>query len=457
MKRVLIITYYWPPSGGSGVQRWLKFAKYLPQFGWEPVIYTPLNPEVNSTDDNLLRDVSPRTEVIKRKIIEPYSIYKMLSGKGRNEKIKANIIASSEGHKSSLMQRISMFIRGNIFIPDPRCLWIGPSVRFLKSYLKEHPADAIVSTGPPHSMHLIAQKVSRATSIPWIADFRDPWTEIFYFKHLNLSKYALKRHKRLEAGVVGEADRVIVVSRKMQQDFEQMAGQLRKNGIDVITNGFDPDDFRSDDVCRDDSRSDDVCQENFCRERGKFSLVHTGLLVENGNPDLLWQVLAEIATENPEFKRELEIVVMGQTDQPVVDDINRAGLSDNFRNLGYVAHNVAVEWQKRASLLLLPLRKEPEAAAILTGKFFEYLASGARILAFGPEEGDLGKALRECGGGTICEWDDRNKIKGEILSCYRLYREGKLENKVSEGALKYSRKELTSQLAAILEEITAEK
>ncbi|MBQ3521911.1 MAG: glycosyl transferase family 1, partial [Bacteroidales bacterium] len=203
MKKVLIITYYWPPSGGSGVQRWLKFAKYLPQYGWEPVVYTPENPEANSIDEALLKDVGPQTTVIKRKIVEPYGFYKALSGK-KGSQIKANLVSSSN-NKKSFVQRLSLFIRGNLFIPDPRILWVAPSVRFLKKYLKENPVDAIVSTGPPHSMHLIAKKLSKSTDIPWLADFRDPWTGIFYFKHLGLSKFAYRRHRKLEQSVLNNA------------------------------------------------------------------------------------------------------------------------------------------------------------------------------------------------------------------------------------------------------------
>ncbi|MBO8429398.1 MAG: glycosyl transferase family 1, partial [Bacteroidetes bacterium] len=200
MKRVLIITYYWPPSGGSGVQRWLKFAKYLPQLGWEPVIYTPLNPEPNAIDEALCREIPEGMTVLKRKIFEPYSLYKFLSGKKRGETIEANIISKESGGSASA--RLFAFIRGNFFIPDPRCFWIRPSARFLKRYLRKNPVDAIISTGPPHSMHLIAARLSRAAKIKWIADFRDPWTKIFYFKHLPLTNFAKKRHGKLEKEVL---------------------------------------------------------------------------------------------------------------------------------------------------------------------------------------------------------------------------------------------------------------
>ncbi len=453
MKRVLVITYYWPPSGGSGVQRWLKFAKYLPQFGWQPVIYTPENPEANSEDKVLLNDILPGTEVIKKRIIEPYGIYKALLGKKKKSPIKANII--SNGEDKSLMHKFSMFIRGNIFIPDPRCLWIRPSVKFLKRYLKENHIDAIVSTGPPHSMHLIAKQLSRETGIKWIADFRDPWTEIFFFKHLGLSKWADRRHRRLEQSVLDNADTIVVVSQKMQEDFAKRTS----TPVEVITNGFDPDDFT-----KESSTEAEKAKGGLCHSKEKFTIVHTGLLVDNGNPDKLWHVLGEMAKKDSAFAGNLEIRVMGQVDQSIVNDINQCGIAKNFVNMGYVPHNVATMWQQAADLLLLPLRKEPEAAAILTGKFFEYVAAGSPILAFGPLESNLATELEKSGCGTICEWEDCDAIKRAVEESYKRFL--KMKNGDLSGVqdrqmecrraaqLKYSRKTLTGQLSGLLNKLT---
>lgn len=435
MKKVLIITYYWPPSGGSGVQRWLKFAKFLPEYGWEPVIYTPLNPEANSIDNTLLKDVSENTLVLKRKIWEPYSIYKTLFGSksnSNNNHIKANIIGSQN---KSLSHKLSLFVRGNFFIPDPRCWWIKPSIKWLVKYLKDNPVDAIVSTGPPHSMHLIAKGVKKATGIKWIADFRDPWTEIFYFKHLNLSGWALKKHKRLEQSVIDSADVVTVVSNKMKQDF---AGRT-STPVEIITNGFDPDDFKP----------NPNKEEGTLEDKGKFTLTHTGIFVDNGNPNKLWEVLGELSAQDQTFKKDLRIRLLGQVDKSVSDGIKEAGLNDNCICMGYVAHNQVTQWQQSASVLLLPLRKEPEAAAILTGKFFEYLASGKEILAFGPTNGDLAKALCETKSGTIVDFEDKEGIRKEITRLYGLFKEGALKSgstEISAHALKYSRKHLTGEI-----------
>lgn len=464
MKRVLIITYYWPPSGGSGVQRWLKFAKYLPQYGWEGVVYTPSNPQANSIDNALLKDVRPDTTIIKRRIIEPYGLYKVLSGKKKDKPIKANIVSSKA--KKSLLQRISLFVRGNLFIPDPRILWVGPSVRFLKRYLKKHPVDAIVSTGPPHSMHLIAKRVSKATGTPWIADFRDPWTEIFYFKHLGLGSWAYKKHRNLEQSVLDNASQIIVVSDKMKKDFE-----CRTNTpVEVITNGFDPDDFKPAGTAAKVQTSTAKAQTCAAEaQTGKFTLVHTGLLVDDGNPDLLWKILGEKAVADVGFRENLQIRVMGQTDNSIIEDITRNGLAPNFVNMGYVSHDTATMWQQNASLLLLPLRKEPEAAAILTGKFFEYLAAGRAILAFGPTTGDLAKALEETQSGTICDWDQEDAIREALDNAYRIYLEQQHDNngqssenthaprEFSSAALKYSRRELTGKLSVLMNNIINRK
>jgi glycosyltransferase involved in cell wall biosynthesis len=448
VKQVLVITYYWPPSGGSGVQRWLKFSKYLHEFGWEPVIYTPSNPEVNAEDPDLEKDILPGTIIIKHKITEPYSLYKIFTGKksGNGKSggkfIKANIVADSA--HLSLTGKISLFIRGNFFIPDPRCWWIRPSVKYLYKYLARHPVDAIITTGPPHSMHLIGHKLHIKTHIPWIADFRDPWTEVFYFKHLKLTGPARRKHLKLEQKVIDDASSLIVVSEKMKSDFAKRTS----TPIKVITNGYDPGDFKG---------ASGISRDNTC-----FTIVHTGILVNDGNPDVLWEELGKKAATDGKFAVNLRIVVMGQTDESIYSDIKKNGLEKNFSDRGYVSHSEAIIWQKKASLLLLPLRKEPESAAILTGKFFEYLAAGSKILAFGPEDGELAGALAETGSGKICDWDNREGIRAAIDKSYDEFlaeseNTGNYNNenqKAGPASSKFSRITLTGELAELLFNLT---
>lgn len=425
-KRVLIITYYWPPTAGSGVQRWLKMSKYLPQYGWQPVIYTPENPEAGMTDESLLRDIAPEAEVIKRPILEPYAVFNALTGnKGKNSgKASTGSGAvnpiNAVGHKSPLM-RLSLWLRANVFVPDPRCLWIRPSVRFLKQYLREHPVDAIVSTGPPHSMHLIARALHRSTGIPWTADFRDPWTRIFYFKHLPLTRRSRKRYAAMELSVLRKADHVVAVTDNMVRDFleeldadkkrgtsgRQTAGDSsvteQKNKFHVIENGYDEADFTG---------------ITATELPAGFNLVHTGLFSAEGNPRRLWKVLAELGRDLPGFGRDLHLTFAGKTDPEILASVREAGLGEHLTDRGYIPHHEANRLQKAADLLLLPLREEPEAAGILTGKYFEYLAAGRPIAAFGPHGSVLERSLAATRTGWIFDWEEEAPLKEFLTALY---------------------------------------
>ena len=430
-KRVLIISYYWPPTGGSGVQRWVKFAKYLPSEGWQPVIYTPLNPEAITVDESLLDEIPPQVEVIRRKIFEPYNIYRALTGKkGRTAQSgEVNPINSQE---KSFTQKVAMWIRGNMFIPDPRCFWIGPSVRFLKEYLKEHPVDIIVSTGPPHSMHLIARKVARATGIPWVADFRDPWTKMFYFKHLALSPWAQRKHARLEKMVLDDASVVVAVSPLVQDEFKAMT----TTEVDLITNGFDEDDFAA------KPQRDEY-----------FSITHTGLFASDGNPDILWKVLAEKCRRDSEFKKLLRIRLAGKTDNQITESIVAAGLGENLEDLGYCNHNDAVCLQKSSSLLILPLRKEPEYRATLPGKLFEYLASERPILGIGQTDGAMARIISQTQAGFVFGWEDSASICRYINLCWERFRNGTLKADTHDIG-SFSRRSLTHRMACLFDRLT---
>ena len=426
-RRVLIITYYWPPSGGSGVQRWLKMAKYLPQFGWEPVVYTPKNPELMARDEGLLKEVSPNLTLWKRPITEPYALYKIFTGR-KGQTIKPGFISNNT---PPWKERLSLFIRSNFFFPDPHCLWRRPSVRYLTKRLKEAPVDWIITTGPPHSMHLIGKDLHRKTGTPWLADFRDPWTGIYYFKHLKMLPLTIKRHKRAERAVVGKADIVTVVSPQMKREFLP----LNPKKIEVIPNGYDPTDFEVEPK----------------RIDGKFTICHTGLFTRNANPNQLWMALAEIVAEHSAFAQALHIRLVGQTDDAIRHSIEEVGLLPYCAFVPYVSHLEAVAYQKGANLLLLTLKKEPESKGIITGKLFEYLASGKPVLGIGPVEGDLAEILTECNGGTMHEFEDFESIKRSILYYFHLFCRKEAWNASRHEAIAaYSRKNLCEKLARLL-------
>ncbi|MCL2727186.1 MAG: glycosyltransferase family 4 protein [Bacteroidales bacterium] len=429
-RRVLIVTYYWPPSGGSGVQRWLKMAKYLPEFGWEPIIYTPQNPELMARDEELLGEISPNLQVWKRPIFEPYSVYKWFTGK-KGENLQPGFISDST-KKSSWKERLALFIRSNLFFPDPRCFWRRPSVRYLKKQLKKEPVDWIITTGPPHSMHLIGKELHRKTGIPWLADFRDPWTGMYYFKHLKMLPYIVRRHKKAERAVVHEANVVTVVSPQMKRDFLPL-GTKR---IEVIPNGYDDDDF---------------VVEREVETHHAFTICHTGLFTRDANPDQFWRAIASIVRENKDFAQDLRIVLVGQTDGVIKKSIEDTGLSPSTQFVSYVPHLEAVTYQKEANILLLSLKKEPESKGIITGKFFEYLAARKPILGIGPVDGDLAEILTQCNAGTMHEFEDFEGVKRSVLHYYSLFCQKKRwDASLPQAIAAYSRKNLCGKMAELL-------
>ncbi|MBL7926017.1 MAG: glycosyl transferase family 1 [Bacteroidia bacterium] len=432
MKKVLIITYYWPPSGGAGVQRWLKFVKYLRNFGWEPVVYTPSNPENPVDDASLLKDLPSNLEVLQQPIWEPYDLYKKFIGQKPHQKINAGFI--SENKKPKLTEKISVFIRGNFFIPDARVFWVKPSVKFLTSYLKENKVDALISTGPPHSMHLIAMQIHKKNNLPWLADFRDPWTNIDFYKDLLLTKTADKKHHKLEKEVLQKASRVITIGSTMAKEFQIIANR----NVDVITNGFDDADKSSEVVIEDK----------------KFSIAHIGSLNKDRNPQLLWEVLSEMIAGNPVFKADLEIKLAGKIDFTVIDKIDALGLADNLRKIEYLKHNEVIIEQQRSQILLLLVNNTPNAKGILTGKLFEYLAAKRPILCIGVADGDAAKIINETQSGVVVNFGDKEKMKATVSAFYEQFKNNKLKV-TSQSVDRYSRKNLTQQLVEVLNQMTS--
>ena len=428
MKKVLIITYYWIPSGGAGVQRWVKFAKYLREFGWEPVIFTPSNPEFPSIDHSFEKDIPLDMKVLKTPIWEPYNIYRKLAGK-KGESINAGFI--SENKKQGWKEKLSIWIRGNFLIPDPRRFWIRPSVHYLKDYLQIHEVDAIITTGPPHSMHLIGLGLQKYhPNIPWIADFRDPWTNIDFYKELNLTWLADKIHHRLERKVIQAADTVLVVSQGMKEEY----ALLQPKRLEVITNGYDASDVLNSTVPMDE----------------KFSISHIGTLSSPRNPKTLWRVLREICNENEIFKSDLQIQLVGKVDFSVLEDIRHFGLQDQLLKIDYLTHSEAIAKQQSSQLLLLLINQSDNAKGILTGKFFEYLAAKRPVLGVGPSDGDAAAVLKETGAGVMVDFDDETATKKAILDYYSLYKSFSLSVE-SGGVERFSRRSLTQELVRLIE------
>lgn len=440
VKRVLIITYYWPPTGGAGVQRWLKFVKYLRDFGWEPVVYTPLNPESPDEDESLLKDIPQDVEVMKTEIWEPYNLYRRFTGAKKTDKI--NPAFHTDKKKVSFKQSFGVWVRGNFMIPDPRKFWIKPSVRFLQQWVKQevlngNRVDAIVSSGPPHSMHLIGMGLHRKTNIPWIADFRDPWTNLDFYDELKLSAWADRKHRRLERKVLEQANVVLSVGKTMNGQFADM---MRAWGntkdlvkFKVIANGYDESDVYKGAVDADK----------------KFSIAHIGTMSHARNPEVLWKALKRLSEENADFSNDLEIKLVGKVDGSVAESVRGYGLGHALNLVPYMPHHEVVKVQQQARLLLLVLNNTRTAKGILTGKFFEYMSAKRPVLAVGPVDGDAAEILREANAGTIAGYSDDELMYAQVKDFYAKYKAGNLEVS-SSGIEKYSRRELTRQLADVL-------
>jgi glycosyltransferase involved in cell wall biosynthesis len=427
IKKILIVTYYWPPAGGPGVQRWLKFVKYLPDFGIQPIVYIPENPTYPIVDEQLVAEVSKDVIIVKQKIKEPYRLAAFFSKKN-TQKISSGIIPNKK--KQGFMERLLLWVRGNLFIPDARVLWVKPSVAFLESYIKEHSIDVLITTGPPHSLHLIGLALQEKVGVKWVADFRDPWTTIGYHKDLNLSPKAEQKHKQLERTVLQKADLILVTSPTTQKEFQAITLQP----IEVITNGYDTEKI--------DKQPLDE----------KFTLAHIGSLLSERNPKILWKVLQELCNEYPQFKADFQLKLIGKVSQEVLDSLQEFHLIDHLTNLGYLSHLEAVTEQRKSQVLLLIEIDRLDTRCIIPGKLFEYLVSERPIIGIGPKDSDFATILKETNTGVFFEYAEQERLKALLLSYYHLYLEKNLKvNPV--GLQQYSRKSLTEKLVQTLQKI----
>ncbi|AEL24222.1 glycosyltransferase [Cyclobacterium marinum] len=426
MKRVLIITYYWPPSAGSGVQRWLKFSKYLPEFGWQPVIFTPENPDFSLQDESLKQEVDKHTEVLKFPIWEPYHLFRTLKKQGPKD--TASIL---EYKDPGLLDQLAVWLRGNLLIPDPRLFWIKPSVKFLEGIWEQNDFKAIITTGPPHSMHLLGRNLKRKTGIPWLADFRDPWSTWEFLDTLKLSGFARKKHQKLERSVFEEADRLVTISPTFQKEMIAIGAK----DIQVLLNGFDPSDI----------------PEFLATSPGSSSvleIVYSGVIDAIRNPLPFLKVLKSVFGNT---SGKVRLTFVGRVNESVKQLLSE----DNWFRAhvvlaGYVSHKEVFSFYQKANLLLLILTNTKNAKGNIPGKLFEYMATGRQILALGDPKGDSASIIKTSEAGKVFSHTDETGMAQFIKN----FQTNKLPNKLEADILQYSRKKITAQLALLLDEIS---
>lgn len=439
LKKVLYIAYYWPPCGGIGVVRNLKFVKYFREFGWEPIIYAPENATYPILDPSTEKDLPDGVTILKTPIFEPYGLFNLSKGKPSSEKVK-DVFLVDDG-KQSFMHRLGLWVRGNFFIPDARAFWIAPSIRYLRKYLQQHPVDAIISYGPPHSMHLIAKALHKEFDIPWVSDWQDPWTEIDYFQKFNLTSSARKQHHALEKSVITEADALVMVSKSWCKDLEKLSGRA----VDYIPFGFDEADF-----------------ENLSYQKGThFTISHFGMLGVDRNPLALWKALRELAEEIPTFKTHLRIHLAGAVDQSVFAALEAYGLHDTLRYDSHINKDKLFSYLVASDVQLVLINKPEEGIAYnnkgrIPAKVFECLGSRRPVLVIGPTDGDVAQIVAETSSGLTHAYEDEQGIKTTIQQWYTSWLHG-ADATVPKGVERYAFKQLTQEMAGILNRIHHQK
>lgn len=424
-KKVMVITYYWPPSGGSGVQRWLKFVKYLPQFGWQPYVFTPENPSFDLKDESLLKDIPSEAEVLHFPIWEPYGLFNKLSGGG------VKVSANSAPKADSLFSKISIWIRGNLFIPDPRIFWVRPSVKFLDDFLREKKIRHIITTGPPHSVHLIGLGLKkRNPSLKWIADFRDPWSEWGFLDTLKLSRFARKRHQQLEKMVLTSADKVTTITPFYVRHFERLGGRK----VNLLTNGYDEEDF----------------QDFTIESTDRFVIRHVGIVNEKCNPIPFMEAVAALCKQYPEFKNAVQVDFVGQVNAHFARYVQEHTVLKTITTLTpTIPHKEVVKLYGKSALLLLVLTGYKDAEGYMPGKLFEYLATGLPVLGVGPEQGDAADLLNKSGAGVMINESRQQQIKDNLLHNFKAWENQHV--KPSKVVNDYSRKMMTARLSELLD------
>ena len=421
MKRVLIVSYYWPPAGGVSVLRTLKIVKYLREFGWEPVVYCPTNAHYPYEDKNNENDLPEGLEVIKGPIIEPFKLFKFLSGRKKSQPL--NSIVQVRDKPLSWFDKFAIWLRGNFFIPDARYLWIRPSVRRLIKYIKSNKIDALFSDGPPHTNTVICCRIAQKTGLPWLSDFQDPWTQVDYYQMLRIGRRAHSKHQRLEQECFKAASHITIASPSWKRDLESIGAR----NVDVVYYGFDEDDFSG------------LTHE----ESEYFDIVHTGLLGQDRHPRATLELLDEIAKDHA-----LRLNLCGQIDIDVMEHL-KSLKNIRLNILGTVPREQAIQLTIDADLLLLPLNKAENALGRLPGKLYEYLRSYNPILALGPPLSDASKILTHTKSGYCLAYEDV-KTQSEVIMQWI---NSKKQTPDKEAVQGYSNKSQTARIASILDSI----
>jgi len=429
-KKILIITYYWPPSGGAGVQRWLKFARYLPAYGWEPIVLTvdPGDAEYPVIDKDLSKDIPPGLRVMHTKAPRNiFRLYKKITGKK-----ELPYGGFSNDSRPGITDKITRFIRGNFFLPDPRRNWNRNLLKKAVEIIESEKISIILTSSPPHSTQLAGMKLKKENKLRWIADIRDPWTDIYYSDKLYQTSRAVSVNKKLEAAVLANADRLLVTCNATGELFaSKLPGQKISDKITTLTNGYDEKDFPAGNV----------------KEASTFTITYLGTYGENYNIDVLLDAIESLETLSPQ---DIILRFIGAISSSNLEKLkNRSNISFEF--IPYLNHDKAIKALLESSALLLVVPASRRSQEMIPGKLFEYMAARKPILALAPKSGDVAEILKQTKSGKTFERNDTAVLSDYLEELIDNHKKGELRVK-SSGIEKYSRKNLASELADILDE-----
>jgi len=430
MRKVLIITYYWPPAGGPGSQRAVKFAKYLPQFGWQPVILTVRNGEFSYTDHSLEKDIPSELKIYQTRGWEPFLFYKKLTGRQSGETLPVGLLT---GKKKSLVERVASWIRANLFVPDARIGWIPFATKKALQIIRDENIDLIFSSSPPHSLQIIANRLKKKTGLPWVADFRDRWTDIRYYQVLKRTGFTKRIDSILEKRVLTSADCVTATSEGFSANFKEKI-KAKTQTFHFLPNGYDEEDFGG------------IPEQ----EVPEFRILHTGNLIAQQNPLVLWNSISRLFESDTGIRESLRVLLIGKAHDSIVKSVHEKGLSDAVKIQNYVPHKDILVELKKASILLAVTPDLPDNRSIVLGKIYEYIGSGKPILVIGPPQSDAARIISGFENSTTCGYTDEKQCIEFVRNTFNKWSEStRVPETPVEQRLPYSRQKISKSLANI--------
>lgn len=423
-KNILFVVYNFPPAAGAATQRIIKFLKYLNKFGNQTFVLTVDKVDYPDLDYSLIEKIPSETKIFRTKYWTPFGIYRKITGRKPDEKIPVAFI--KDDHKS-FAERISVFVRLNLFLPDAKIGWIPFAVKKGLQIIKENKIDVVISSGPPHTTHLIALLIKKFTGVKWITDFRDPWTDIDYYSGMKRTRLAEKIDSYLEKLVLKNADHITAASEGYLKIIKSKNVQ---NNYSVLTNGFDPDDFKNIEL---------ISQQ-------KFIITYTGNMPSTRNPEKFWDALEELVEENSNFRENFEFHFAGVMDDEIKNNITQKMFFKNFINHGYLSHCDVLSLVFNSHLLLMIVNRVATSNEILPGKIFEYIASGNFVLVIGPENGESAKLINYVKQGTAIDYDRKDEMKKLIIQLFNQWKSNDLKKIISPESLEFTREKLTQKL-----------